>query len=532
MSPKRPTPPSSTPKYKRQKTQGESSLEGILLQPDYSHFTRKYYKEYRQILRKLAEEFSLLRADAMNLGLLIISNWIEKDCKKEQFPPVTTQKFWTHCYRKVAQDPNGLNSRIKLINVIDECYEKFNATRKCPLTSECLYEIPVLDHISIHLTSNVRLYLYRTLLGFLRNAKEEQNSTYNERSIANKAADGVIQYKNFEDLDIQIDGFEQYYKKILGIYIDIFDKEKYEKISGYDYAKNNSYKLLCLGSQLLKEAAQYNTKAWSTLQKPSHRIVFAPLSGSDCTYGLLEQAHKSNLKIPAQCLTEEYSFETNRRETTLIGPTNFKDNYGSIVWQDKLWETLFNIKHVQRKRRKPNEECNNAMVELEYGWKTDGHMAAILFKRKTVERIPQDEKEMNLLKRRVNLANWSKGLYPLKKELTGLSMTDRIVGIDPDMDIKRGNSWKYLCRLRDIFVMADCSSEDVNNIKTVKKRSVKFANNEYKVHSGFDWSKQVELKNREASGMQAVYDEIPSLDSGDSNTILNYLQVLSKNRKK
>ena len=29
-------------------------------------------------------------------------------------------------------------------------------------------------------------------------------------------------------------------------------------------------------------------------------------------YRLLEQAHKSNLKIPAQCLTEEYSFETNR----------------------------------------------------------------------------------------------------------------------------------------------------------------------------------------------------------------------------
>ena len=51
---------------------------------------------------------------------------------------------------------------------------------------------------------------------------------------------------------------------------------------------------------------------------------------------------------------------------------------------------------------------------------------------------------MNLLKRRVNLTNWSKGIYPLKKEPTGLSMTDRIIGIDPGMDITRGNSWKYL----------------------------------------------------------------------------------------
>ncbi|ORE15940.1 hypothetical protein BCV71DRAFT_237091 [Rhizopus microsporus] len=86
--------------------------------------------------------------------------------------------------------------------------------------------------------------------------------------------------------------------------------------------------------------------------------------------------------------------------------------------------------------------------------------------------------------------------------------------------------------LRDIFVITDDSSEDVNNKKTVKERSMKFANNEYKARSSFGWPKQVELKNREIAGMQAVYDEIPSLDSGDSNTILNYLQVLSKNRKK
>ena len=62
------------------------------------------------------------------------------------------------------------------------------------------------------------------------------------------------------------------FRKILGIYIDIFDKEKYEKISDYDYTKNNSYKLLWLSSQLLKEAAKYNVKTWSTLTRPSHGI--------------------------------------------------------------------------------------------------------------------------------------------------------------------------------------------------------------------------------------------------------------------
>ncbi|ORE05831.1 hypothetical protein BCV72DRAFT_263125 [Rhizopus microsporus var. microsporus] len=101
-------------------------------------------------------------------------------------------------------------------------------------------------------------------------------------------------------------------------------------------------------------------------------------------YDLLERAYKNKFPVPPQCLTEEYSFETRKQETVLTGSTNFKDSYGSIVWQDKLWKTLFNIKHVKNKRRKPNEEYKDTNIELDYGWKTDGYMVAVLFKRKTV----------------------------------------------------------------------------------------------------------------------------------------------------
>ncbi|KAG1172230.1 hypothetical protein G6F70_005214 [Rhizopus microsporus] len=138
------------------------------------------------------------------------------------------------------------------------------------------------------------------------------------------------------------------------------------------------------------------------------------------------------------------------------------------------------------KRRRPNEYYSNTNIELDYGWKTDGYMIAVLFKRETVERTNR------------------------------IKQTDRVVGIDPG--------------LHDIFLMADGSSEDIKNKKTVKERSVKFSNNE--VRSSFGWPKQVELKNRASAGMQVVYNEISSLDNGDSNTILNYLQVLSKNCKK
>ena len=51
------------------------------------------------------------------------------------------------------------------------------------------------------------------------------------------------------------------------------------------------------------------------------------------------------------------------------------------------------------------------------------------------EQILQDDSGMNFMKRKVNPTNWRKGLYPLKKEPTGIMLNDRIIGMDPDMNI-------------------------------------------------------------------------------------------------
>ncbi|CEG76926.1 hypothetical protein RMATCC62417_11752 [Rhizopus microsporus] len=68
--------------------------------------------------------------------------------------------------------------------------------------------------------------------------------------------------------------------------------------------------------------------------------------------------------------------------------------------------------------------------------------------------------------------------------------------------------------------MVDGSSEDVNNKKTVKYINVSLG-----------CAQVLTDQIRAAAEMQAAYDEIPSLDSGNSSTVLNYLQVLSKYRK-
>ncbi|CEI95849.1 hypothetical protein RMCBS344292_10026 [Rhizopus microsporus] len=133
------------------------------------------------------------------------------------------------------------------------------------------------------------------------------------------------------------------------------------------------------------------------------------------------------------------------------------------------------------------------------------------------EQIPQDDSEMNFMKRKVNLTNWHKGLYPLKKEPTGITLNDRIIGLDPGH--------------RAIFVATDCSASEIVDKKTVKEKTTKFSNAEYKMRSGFEWARKNELKNREAAGIQEVYSEIPTVGSVNSNELLKYLRVIGRNRE-
>ncbi|CEG62838.1 hypothetical protein RMATCC62417_00100 [Rhizopus microsporus] len=79
---------------------------------------------------------------------------------------------------------------------------------------------------------------------------------------------------------------------------------------------------------------------------------------------------------------------------------------------------------------------------------------------------------MNFMKRGVNLTNWDKGLYPLKKEPTGITLNDRIIDLDPGH--------------RDIFVATDCSASEIVDKKAVKENTTKLSNAEYKMRSGFE----------------------------------------------
>ncbi|KAG1259100.1 hypothetical protein G6F68_008348 [Rhizopus microsporus] len=83
-----------------------------------------------------------------------------------------------------------------------------------------------------------------------------------------------------------------------------------------------------------------------------------------------------------------------------------------------------------------------------------------------------------------------------------------------------------------ILKISNCSATEVIDKKTVKENTTKFSNAEYKMRSGFEWTRKVELKNREAADIQQVYSEIPAVDFVNSSELLKYSRAVGRNREK
>ncbi|CEG75350.1 hypothetical protein RMATCC62417_10407 [Rhizopus microsporus] len=479
----------------------------------------------------------------MNFGLFIVSKWIENGFSSSDFPLIMMPKLWTHLYRKAADDKDKRNERIKFSKNINDCFEEFDSTRRSPETKhtylgpfacsdiEHLYFFHYTKYFSASYTKrklqtnhlilepSVRLYLTFYAVSAYSNL------------LATKAAKSIELYKEYKDANIEL--------KDLNHNTNVFNDDTFESISDYAYAKNNSAKLVRFSAELLKEAIskpELKIKTRHAMPRPSNNMLFVPLSGLHAMHGVLERCLNAGLKISQQVYTEEYSFEEKRvflfcniqlcalltvtaiqHIPALMGPASFEDHYEDVVWKNNLWETLFNLDHIQKKRGSASQG-SQPCARLEYGWKTDGHMVIVLFIKKAIEQIPQDDSETNFMKRKVNLTNWSKGLYPLKKEPTSITMNDQIIGLDPDMNT--------------ILKISNCSASEIIDKKTVKENTTKFSNAEYEMRSGFEWARKIELKNREAAGIQQVYSKIPVVDSVNSSELLKYLRVISRNRKK
>ncbi|CAO0801449.1 unnamed protein product [Mucor circinelloides] len=477
-------------------------------------------RQLQQIEKQNTALFQLAEITSQQLSLAIA-----EPEGRPLFPKLTDATFWSHVYRKVAIDPNGLNRTIQFNQSIQRNFPDFDISRKIAGSEEYAYTVPTLDRLHIAISSqygttiiqnvvmhllNTRLWIVRIFKGYFvsqQNPPDQEFRRLPIMTLAKKAADGIISHKRFDEIvfreenDDELPIFENLnnlYDQVRLIYEAEFPGLNYDQVDDYSTASSHPLKYLRLSYRLLQLATSMPDtpiKLWSLIPQGSHSIVHVSLSGVTVLYRLFKRAHENHLPVPERLI----------RNNVFIRLTDFDNAYFRYEEKRDLWNDVFDLARIQDRE-----------LRLGFGMKTDGHMISILFEKTAQNFVPQNKKEIMMQKTQKNLSNWTNGLYPLYKNPVGITAEDRIVGIDPGV--------------RDIICGVDCDSGEMNNKQTTKEHSFFISNSSYKLRSGMSWLKQKELQSRTQTNIQASYDRLQTRKVCSNEGIMQFLNAFSGER--
>ncbi|KAG1111727.1 hypothetical protein G6F42_014938 [Rhizopus arrhizus] len=392
-------------------------------------------RQLQQIEKQNTALFQLAEITSQQLSLAIA-----EPEGRPLFPKLTDATFWSHVYRKVAIDPNGLNRTIQFNQSIQRNFPDFDISRKIAGSEEYAYTVPTLDRLHIAISSqygttiiqnvvmhllNTRLWIVRIFKGYFVSQQNPPDQEFHRlpiMTLAKKATDGIISHKRFDEIvfreenDDELPIFENLnnlYDQVRLIYEAEFPGLNYDQVDDYSTASSHPLKYLRLSYRLLQLATSMHDtpiKLWSLIPQGSHSIVHVLLSGVTVLYRLFKRAHENHLPVPERLI----------RNNVFIRLTDFDNAYFRYEEKRDLWNDVFDLARIQDRE-----------LRLGFGMKTDGHMISILFEKIAQNFVPQNKKEIMMQKTQKNLTNWTNGLYPLYKNPVGITAEDRIVGIDP-----------------------------------------------------------------------------------------------------
>ncbi|CEG82772.1 hypothetical protein RMATCC62417_16782 [Rhizopus microsporus] len=84
----------------------ELHQEGFARKYKLSSVLNSNYSGMRQLLRIVAEEYTVLRRDAMNLTYFLVCKSLElEETENYVLKSITTGQFWSHMYRRASSTP-------------------------------------------------------------------------------------------------------------------------------------------------------------------------------------------------------------------------------------------------------------------------------------------------------------------------------------------------------------------------------------------------------------------------------------------
>ncbi|KAI9486225.1 MAG: hypothetical protein EXX96DRAFT_534505 [Benjaminiella poitrasii] len=370
-----------------------------------SSLLKSPYKGYRQIIRTIVKEYSILRRDAMHLALYSVLFWAEHNFSEDPgiYPDIMYEQFWPYYYRAVALGETGV-PRSSLLNVVKLRFNEFDITRRHPSNGSYLYQIPYCDSLygymanqfSTSIITNIRLHLIKNISKNLHSEHSEREGrlvNFNPGNMANKAVKGVIEQRTKIESSAELPLIcTEFYTSIRHIYYTAFGNLPAEIVTNPEFAYSNTPYLLFFSLSLLWHVSSFHGlnidfKRWLVLPLSQHGIVHASLSGAPMIYQLIKRCFEAGLPI-LDSLTMQY-------DQQLIFQSDFCDGYSTPVLKESLWEELFNIYHVQKKRYREASPFTSKTA-LDYGISTNGHMVSLLFKTVSVELFPYTPMNDNL----------------------------------------------------------------------------------------------------------------------------------------
>ncbi|KAF1803673.1 hypothetical protein FB192DRAFT_1341289 [Mucor lusitanicus] len=427
------------------------------------------YHGYRGLFRTIAEEFSLLRRDALDLVLFILAQVFEALADTPDLVPLKQ------------------NLNIVIVGEMRPQIDHLGRLNE-RLTLSAL-ETP--DRINLGI-------LQRDIAAFIAEFQPQL-----DRLKLPLPPNDIFRFEYFSDLELpDVPGSHAAHRDPQQIYHHEIHNVPLDTVKLYQEAKKYPIKYIRLSFCLLQYATlhpDWNVKLWCLLPQATHGIVHAPLARYMAFYGLIKRAELMNIPLPPV-----YQYNNGG----LLRTTQFRQMYLDRNRKEILWQTLFDIDYLQSNRihepQELNENAEERAIKLGYGLKTDGVVIGVLFKRKTRELHAVSTGDFKYLARQ--------GEGRVKRLILGF--------------LRGTHNVYHYAGIRDVVAAVDCPTDEIINREDVRQHVVSVSNASYKQRSGMAWINQRELQSRHRADMQPVYDQLASSKTLSNRGVAEYLDSL------
>ncbi|KAI8148751.1 hypothetical protein BJV82DRAFT_708636 [Fennellomyces sp. T-0311] len=498
-----------------------------LTQPEYGFMQTE--------IRLIAEVNATRRQDAFNLVNLHMRRYLEGNFAV--IPPIFNQTWWTWVYKLVGLHPQAENIPAFLAtdNDLMGTFAVFQTCRIDQEANEAYYVPDTVNDGTLEATmaGNFARQAIQNFKEHLRGlqqhiailwqaALEPRLNRMEAKRASAQLARAIVHHDPQPPADLLNLDIAEDYQMLRDVYeANLADVDLWLVYARHiDYAMCN--RILNVSRWCLQAAEDLQAaKRWSLLPVAKHQVSNFLICTRTLCLILRRRAHNvENTPVPNVLRQANGQFMNLHALARLTG---------NPATQQLVWETIFNINHVQRHRWRLGDNLNDVVnlnaISFAFSMQSDGVKAHLLFEKPIllqIEPVVTSRAEIRRLPENLDLTAWTKGVYHLDKGPRGLNEArienSRIVGLDPGVS----------------SMITATSTQDEMPQPGLWQQEVEVRTRSYHARTQVFWEYQKEANNRTKYNIQDEYDQLAGNSSNVSAAadFEQHIRVMSRVRNR